>query len=120
MVYIFFTLHSDRVDVLEALGGDALELQQQRRVEVAPSMSVTRSALTVTPGELPRVIEVISGLDAQRYIPRGRNRAPISGRVIYQKSARSHTLTLPHKDGVVAALRRLAAKAPWAAPVGEE
>lgn len=120
MVYIFFTLHSDRVDVLEALGGDALELQQQRRVEVAPSMSVTRSALTVTPGELPKVLEVISGLDAQRFIPRGRARAPISGRVVYQRSPRSHTLALPHKDGVVAALRRLVAKAPWTVSAGEE
>lgn len=120
MVYIFFTLHSDRCDVLEALGGNVAELQQQRRVEVAPTMSVPRSALAVTPGELPRVLEVVSSIDAQRRIPRGRDRAPIPGRVVYQKSARSHTLTLPHKDGVVAALRRLVAKAPWAAPAGEE
>ena len=120
MVYIFFTLHSDRVEVLQALGGNVADLQQQRRIEVAPAMSVLRSVLAVTPAELPRVLEVISSLEAGRRVPWGLTRAPLAGRVVYQKSARSHTLTLPHKDGVVAALRRLAAKAPWAAPAGEE
>ena len=120
MVYIFFTLHSDRVEVLQALGGNVADLQQQRRVEVAPAMSVPRSALAVTPAELPRVLEVISGLEAGRRVPRGLIRAPLAGRVIWQKSARSHTFAVPHKDGIVAALRRLSAKAPWVVRAGEE
>ena len=120
MVYIFFSLHSDRVDVLEALGNGAAELQHQRRVGVAPAMSVTRSAVKITPQELPKVLEVISGLEARRRVPRGLTRAPVAGRVIWQKSARSRTLALPCKDGVVAALRQLAAKAPWAVSAGEE
>lgn len=116
MIYIFFTLHSDRVEVLQALGGNVAVLQQQRRVEVAPAMSVPRSALAVTPAELPRVLEVISGLEAGRRL----TRAPLAGRVVYQRSTRGHTLALPHKDGVVAALRRLSAKAPWTLRAGEE
>lgn len=120
MIYIFFTLHSDRVEVLQALGGNVADLQQQRRVEVAPAMSVPRSALAVTPSELPRVLEVISGLEAGRRVPRNLARAPLAGRVVYQRSTRGHTLTLPHKDGVVAALRRLSAKAPWTLRAGEE
>lgn len=119
MVYIFFTLHSDRYAVLEALGGDTAELLRQRPVEVAPAMSVARSALAVAPAEIPRVLEALSGLEAGRRIPRGFTRAPIPGRVVWQRSPRFHTMTMPHKDGVLAALRRLVSRAPWAT-AGEE